>query len=56
MCGDEFEISNKEVYRIAAEAKLARAYWQTHETNYVAQRVYDKVAEQSGFIVYRHLL
>ena len=46
----------EEVYRIAAEAKLTRVYWQTHETNHVAQRVYDKVAERSGFIVYRHLL
>lgn len=46
----------EEVYRIAAEAKLARVYWLTHETNHTAQRVYDKVAERSGFIVYRHML
>jgi hypothetical protein len=38
------------------EAKLvgaARLYWQTHETNTNAMRLYDKVAERSGFIVYR---
>ena len=46
----------EEVYRIATDAKLARVYWQTHETNHAAQRVYDRVAERSGFIVYRHLL
>jgi hypothetical protein len=28
-------------------------YWQTHETNLVAQDLYNKVAERSGFIVYR---
>ena len=28
-------------------------YWQTHETNLVARRLYDQVAERSGFIVYR---
>jgi GNAT superfamily N-acetyltransferase len=30
-----------------------RVYWQTHETNATAQRLYDRVAERSGFIVYR---
>lgn len=38
------------------EAKLAgaaRLYWQTHETNTTAMQLYDKVAERSGFIVYR---
>jgi hypothetical protein len=29
--------------------------WQTHETNHTAQGLYDKVAERSGFIVYRKL-
>jgi hypothetical protein len=28
-------------------------YWHTHETNLDGQRLYDKVAERSGFIVYR---
>jgi GNAT superfamily N-acetyltransferase len=33
-----------------------RLYWQTHETNVTAMRLYDKVAERSGFVVYRKLL
>ena len=33
-----------------------RLYWQTHETNVTAMRLYDKVAERSGFVVYRQLL
>jgi GNAT superfamily N-acetyltransferase len=41
---------------VYAQAKLAgspRVYWQTHETNAVAMRLYDQVAERSGFLVYR---
>ena len=41
---------------VAAQAKAAgaaRYYWQTHETNLTARRLYDQVAEHSGFIVYR---
>ena len=41
---------------VYAHAKLAgspRVYWQTHETNSVAMRLYDQVAERSGFLVYR---
>jgi GNAT superfamily N-acetyltransferase len=41
------------VYDRAREAGSTRVYWQTHETNLVAQQLYDKVAERSGFIVYR---
>ena len=40
------------------QAKLAganRVYWQTHETNHTAMQLYDKVAERSGFLVYRKL-
>jgi GNAT superfamily N-acetyltransferase len=40
----------------ARAAGAARVYWQTHETNAAAQRLYDRVAERSGFIVYRKLL
>jgi GNAT superfamily N-acetyltransferase len=39
-----------------AHAKLAgspRVYWQTHETNTAAMRLYDQMAERSGFVVYR---
>ena len=42
-----------EVYRIAASAGCARVYWLTHETNATAMNLYDKVAEKSGFVVYR---
>jgi GNAT superfamily N-acetyltransferase len=41
------------VYVRAREAGCPRVYWQTHETNSPAMKLYDKVAERSGFIVYR---
>jgi GNAT superfamily N-acetyltransferase len=41
------------VYDRAREAGSTRVYWQTHQTNVVAQRLYDRVAERSGIIVYR---
>ncbi len=41
------------VYERAKAAGLQRVYWQTHETNLTAMKLYDKVAERSGFIVYR---
>ena len=41
------------VYRRAQQLGSSRVYWQTHETNLIAQRLYDRVAERSGFIVYR---
>lgn len=37
----------------AKAAGSSRLYWQTHETNVTAQKLYDAVAEKSGFIVYR---
>ena len=43
----------QEVYRRAAEAGSSRVYWLTHETNAIAMKLYDKVAEKSGFVVYR---
>jgi GNAT superfamily N-acetyltransferase len=46
-----------ETVRAMAQAKGAfRVYWQTHETNLQAQELYDKVADKSGFIVYRQAL
>ncbi len=30
-----------------------RLYWMTHESNKTAQRLYDKLADKSGFIQYR---
>ncbi len=44
------------VYEAARRAGSPRAYWQTHETNKSAQVLYDKLAERSGFIVYRKML
>jgi GNAT superfamily N-acetyltransferase len=41
------------VYQLARQAGSGRVYWLTHETNDMAMKLYDKVAEKSGFIVYR---
>jgi GNAT superfamily N-acetyltransferase len=42
-----------EVYQQARLAGSPRVYWQTHQTNLTARQLYDKVAEDSGFVVYR---
>jgi GNAT superfamily N-acetyltransferase len=42
----------EEVYRRAAQAGCGKVYWQTHETNTHAMKLYDKVANKSGFIIY----
>lgn len=44
------------VYEHARAAGSPRVYWQTQEHNHTARLLYDKVAEQSGFIVYRKTL
>lgn len=41
------------VYDAAHAAGSLRVYWLTHETNTVAMRLYDQVADKSGFLVYR---
>lgn len=41
------------VYREAAARGCARVYWLTHETNHEAMRLYDRVAQRSGFVQYR---
>jgi len=41
------------VYEQAKLAGLTRVYWQTHQSNSPAMKLYDKVAEHSGFVVYR---
>ena len=43
----------EEVYSRAAASGASRVYWQTHETNATAMRLYDQVARRSGFVVYR---
>jgi GNAT superfamily N-acetyltransferase len=44
------------VYEQARLTGSSRVYWQTHETNLTAMQLYNKVAERSGFVVYRKLL
>lgn len=44
------------VYEKARAVGSPRVYWQTHETNSTARELYDKVAELSGFIVYRKVV
>jgi GNAT superfamily N-acetyltransferase len=41
------------VYSRAQAAGAPRVYWQTHETNATAMQLYDRIAERSGFVVYR---
>ena len=47
---------NNEVYHQAKLAGSPRVYWMTHETNNTAMELYNKVAERSGFLVYRKML
>ncbi len=44
------------VYDAVARAGVARVYWQTHETNATAMRLYDRIAEKPGFVIYRRVL
>ena len=44
------------VYTRAHAAGSTRVYWLTHETNATARRLYDHVADNSGFIVYRKVM
>jgi GNAT superfamily N-acetyltransferase len=44
------------VYREAEAAGCSRVYWLTHESNEVAMRPYDRIAERSGFVQYRKAL
>ncbi|RVX38062.1 acetyltransferase (GNAT) family protein [Nonomuraea polychroma] len=37
----------------AREGGCSRVYWNTHESNSTARRLYDKVAENRGFIRYQ---
>ncbi|WP_183575199.1 GNAT family N-acetyltransferase [Mucilaginibacter sp. X5P1] len=45
-----------EVYNQAKLAGSPRVYWMTHETNHTAMELYNKVADKSGFLVYRKML
>ena len=44
------------VYEQARQAGSQRVYWQTHETNAQAMVLYNRVADRSGFLVYRKQL
>ncbi|MEK6424584.1 MAG: GNAT family N-acetyltransferase [Burkholderia gladioli] len=44
------------VYVQAKKDGAERVYWQTQETNVTAMKLYDQVANKSGFLVYRHAL
>ena len=44
------------VYAQAQAAGSPRVYWQTHETNSTAIQLYARLAERSGFIVFRKTL
>lgn len=41
------------VYAAARDAGVERVYWHTHETNTTARALYDTLADDSGFVVYR---
>lgn len=43
------------VYERAQHAGSPRVYWLTHETNHTAMELYNKVADHSGFVVYRKM-
>lgn len=43
------------VYERAQLAGSSRVYWLTHNTNATAMMLYDKVADNSGFVVYRKI-
>lgn len=44
------------VYEKAQTHGAARVYWLTHETNDVAIKLYEKVADKSGFIQFRKMM
>ena len=53
-CGGTGRALIEAVYERAAAAGAQRVYWHTHTTNATAMRLYDRVADRSGFLVYRH--
>ncbi|MCY1277660.1 Acetyltransferase (GNAT) family protein [compost metagenome] len=44
------------VYGAARAAGASRVHWLTHETNEVAMRLYDDIADRPGFVQYRKIL
>ena len=58
------ELRNKGIGRLLIDAVYeksralgaSRVWWPTHETNTDAMKLYDKVADRSGFLQYRKIL
>ncbi|MEX6500701.1 GNAT family N-acetyltransferase [Pseudomonas zhanjiangensis] len=44
------------VYAQARDSGATRVHWLTHASNGDAMQLYERIAERSGFIQYRHLL
>lgn len=44
------------VCAVAAAQGCSRVHWLTHETNVDAMKLYDRIAERSGFVQYNKLL
>lgn len=44
------------VYDHAGQSSAARVYWLTQHDNETAMKLYDRIAEKSGFIQYRKML
>jgi GNAT superfamily N-acetyltransferase len=44
------------VYAQARAAGTGRVYWLTHESNETAMKLYNNLADKSGFVVYRKTL
>ena len=44
------------VYDYAKSQSCSRVHWLTHETNMEAMKLYNNIADRSGFIQYRKLL
>jgi GNAT superfamily N-acetyltransferase len=44
------------VYTLARSRGCSRVHWLTHETNSDAMKLYDRIADRSGFLQYRKIL
>ncbi|MCO4053918.1 MAG: GNAT family N-acetyltransferase [Bosea sp.] len=44
------------VYVRARQRDCSRVYWLTHESNAEAMKLYDRIADRSGFVQYRKVL
>lgn len=43
-------------YQWGKAQKWSRVYWLTEASNHTAQKLYDQVAQKTGFIQYKHML